>query len=112
MSPEKSPRATATGCATSAAKQRLPWPPPAGWPTSKLIAPYVAILDADDVWMSQKLERQVELFHSDQRLGLVYCDAIYFTDRGDSYRLFKLAPPHRGRLSGNCCTGTSSSRRR
>ena len=61
---------------------------------------YVAILDADDIWLPQKLERQVELFESDPQLGMTYCDAIYFDDGGDRHRLFALTRPHRGEVFG------------
>lgn len=37
-------------------------------------APYIALLDADDIWLRGKLERQLEVFNnsSDTRLGVVY----------------------------------------
>ncbi len=35
-------------------------------------APLVAFLDADDLWLPAKLERQVALFRADPALGLVY----------------------------------------
>jgi len=37
-------------------------------------APYIALLDADDVWLRGKLEQQLEVFNnsSDPRLGVVY----------------------------------------
>src|SRR5262249_57319122 len=35
-------------------------------------APLVAFLDADDVWMPAKLERQLALFRADPELGVSY----------------------------------------
>jgi glycosyltransferase involved in cell wall biosynthesis len=35
---------------------------------------WVALLDCDDVWHPEKLERQIELVERDPSLGLVYCD--------------------------------------
>jgi glycosyltransferase involved in cell wall biosynthesis len=61
---------------------------------------FFAILDADDVWLPQKLERQMELFDADADVGMTYCDALYFDDGGDRNRLFKLTVPHRGRVFG------------
>ena len=61
---------------------------------------YVAILDADDIWRPQKLERQLELFRSDPQVGMTYCDATYFDDSGDRYRLFRRTTPHRGQVFG------------
>jgi glycosyltransferase involved in cell wall biosynthesis len=37
---------------------------------------YIAFLDADDVWMPEKLEKQVELLESDSEIGLCYTGAI------------------------------------
>ena len=62
---------------------------------------FIAILDADDVWHPEKLERQLELFNADPEVGMTYCDAIYFDDGGDRNQLFKLTTPHRGRVFGN-----------
>ena len=61
---------------------------------------YVAILDADDVWLPEKLERQLQLFRDDPQLGMAYSDAIYFDDGGDRYQLFKLTRPYRGKVFG------------
>ena len=62
---------------------------------------FFAILDADDVWLPEKLERQVELFNADADLGMTYCDAVYFDGVENRNRLFKLTNPHRGRVFGN-----------
>lgn len=35
-------------------------------------APFVAFLDADDVWRPEKLERQLARFHTDPALGVVF----------------------------------------
>ncbi len=61
---------------------------------------YIAILDADDIWLPEKLERQLDLFDADPDVGLTYCDAIYFDDMSEGDRLFKLTSPCRGRVFG------------
>ena len=45
-------------------------------------SPYIAFLDADDLWLPNKLERQFELMNSNPRLGLVFSDAEYFGGDG------------------------------
>lgn len=65
---------------------------------------YIALLDADDVWMPEKLEKQVQLFRSNPNLGMAFCDSIYFDSTGDRYRLFTLTPPHRGQIFGQLLT--------
>ena len=34
---------------------------------------FIAFLDADDVWLPEKLERQIEKFNQDSEVGLVHC---------------------------------------
>jgi glycosyltransferase involved in cell wall biosynthesis len=34
---------------------------------------YIAFLDADDIWLPEKLERQIEKFKADAEIGLVHC---------------------------------------
>lgn len=34
---------------------------------------YIAFLDSDDVWLSQKLEKQVEILENDENIGFVVC---------------------------------------
>jgi glycosyltransferase involved in cell wall biosynthesis len=37
---------------------------------------YIAFLDADDVWLPKKLERQMRLFAQDPRVAMVHCGLI------------------------------------
>jgi len=38
---------------------------------------FLAFLDCDDLWLAQKLKKQIPLF-DDPEVGLVYCDTIFF----------------------------------
>lgn len=38
---------------------------------------YVAYLDDDDIWLPEKIEKQVNLLKQDTRIGLVYCGRLY-----------------------------------
>jgi len=56
---------------------------------------FVAFLDGDDVWLPEKLERQVGLFRTDPDLGVVFCLRGYIDPAGK--RIQGNAPcPHRG----------------
>jgi glycosyltransferase involved in cell wall biosynthesis len=45
---------------------------------------YIAFLDHDDLWLPEKLEKQVELLDSNKELGLVYSDSyIIIDEEGD-----------------------------
>lgn len=59
---------------------------------------YIAFLDHDDLWLPSKLEKQIALFENNPDLGLVYCDTIFFNDKGDIYRLYERYKPFRGRV--------------
>ena len=39
---------------------------------------YIAFLDCDDIWLPQKLEKQMALFENDPELGLVFSDVFSF----------------------------------
>ena len=58
---------------------------------------YLAILDCDDVWLPEKLERQVSLLERDQALGLVFSDC-HFMDPSDTFQgtFFQRVPPPAG----------------
>lgn len=43
----------------------------------------IAFLDADDIWLPLKLERQVERFLDDPELGLVHCGMQEINDKGE-----------------------------
>ncbi|MFC1904253.1 glycosyltransferase family 2 protein [Chloroflexota bacterium] len=44
---------------------------------------YITFLDDDDLWLSEKLERQVELLDSNKELGLVYSDSYMINGDGN-----------------------------
>jgi glycosyltransferase involved in cell wall biosynthesis len=43
---------------------------------------YLAFLDSDDIWLPQKLEKQIARFEADPELGLVHCGAERFDESG------------------------------
>ncbi|MBI1915861.1 MAG: glycosyltransferase [Planctomycetes bacterium] len=45
-------------------------------------APLIAFLDADDVWLPDKLDRQVARFAADPELGVVYADRLLMDAEG------------------------------
>jgi glycosyltransferase involved in cell wall biosynthesis len=57
---------------------------------------FIAFLDCDDLWLPEKLERQLVLFE-DPEVGLVYCDTVFFNNRGDEKRSYQGVLPARGR---------------
>lgn len=59
---------------------------------------FIAFLDCDDVWLPEKLERQVALFRANPRVGLVCTDTVMFTGAKELNRLFEHAHPARGRV--------------
>ena len=60
---------------------------------------FVAFLDADDLWIADKLERQLPLFAGRPSVGVVYSD--YACMDGDGRPLHKNPTHmHRGRISG------------
>jgi hypothetical protein len=51
--------------------------------------PYIAHIDADDLWLSKKLEYQMSVFEQDPTIGIVGSMCRYFGDSND----FKILPP-------------------
>jgi glycosyltransferase involved in cell wall biosynthesis len=56
---------------------------------------YIAFLDCDDLWLPEKLARQIPLF-ADPEVGLVYSDTVFFNGRGDEKRSYGGVLPGRG----------------
>lgn len=56
----------------------------------------IAFLDCDDIWMPEKLAKQVPLFLADEEVGLVYSDTVFFNDNGVEKRLYATRKPYRG----------------
>jgi glycosyltransferase involved in cell wall biosynthesis len=44
---------------------------------------YLAFVDGDDIWLPQKLERQIECFKRNNDLGFVFTNAIMFNAEGE-----------------------------
>ena len=57
---------------------------------------WVALLDADDVWLPTYLEEQLAAFDADPGLDLVYSDAMLFGDGGLAGRTFMETCPSSG----------------
>lgn len=86
-------------------------------------APYIALLDADDVWLASKLAKQLELFNQSQNdpssktiLGAVYCGYTLIDQNSDQIvgKNLIVHPTLRGNiyrqlLTGNFISGSGSS---
>src|SRR5678816_3554086 len=60
---------------------------------------YVALLDCDDLWLPDKLEKQVLLMEKNASLGLVFSDASFIDAEGRAFdTFFRKIPPPRGDL--------------
>ena len=59
---------------------------------------YIAILDSDDIWLPEKLARQIPLLEKNPAVGLVYSDTVIFDRHGDKYRYFQFIKPERGMI--------------
>ncbi len=44
---------------------------------------YIAFLDGDDLWMPDKLEKQLQMFQAHPEYGLVFSNAISFDEQGN-----------------------------
>jgi glycosyltransferase involved in cell wall biosynthesis len=60
---------------------------------------FLAILDSDDVWLPDKLEKQVPHFEN-EKVGLSYSNTIYFNNDGKSFTLYKKMMP-KGKIFQN-----------
>jgi len=56
---------------------------------------FIGILDVDDLWLPEKLEKQLPLFE-DPDVGLVVNNSMYFDEEGDQFDCFSKSPPKRG----------------
>ena len=61
---------------------------------------YIAILDIDDIWLPEKLDRQLPLLEDNPQVALAYSNCIFFDDTGDRRRLFDRCRPYRGQVFG------------
>ena len=61
-------------------------------------APLVAFLDADDVWMPAKLEKQLAVFRAQPEAGVVFCLRSLIDDLGKPLPPRPISRPFRGRV--------------
>jgi len=60
---------------------------------------FVAFLDADDVWMPERLERHLRVMREHQDVGMVYGPTLYWYSWSDQPGLPDAPPDHAGNLS-------------
>lgn len=59
---------------------------------------YIAFLDCDDIWLPEKIEKQIPLFEQNSKVGLVFCDTFLFNNKGKSRQIYKNNKPPKGRI--------------
>ena len=72
-------------------------------------APFIALLDADDVWLADKLNKQLVIFNqsNDDQLGLVYCGYSLINQNSNPLpsSIGIIKPKLRGEVSKKLLTG-------
>lgn len=58
-----------------------------------LTAPYICVLDVDDVWLPNKLATQIQIMESNPHVGVCYANTIYFNNDGDIRLAYKKPMP-------------------
>jgi glycosyltransferase involved in cell wall biosynthesis len=53
---------------------------------------YIAFIDHDDIWMPEKLERQIPLFQNNEKVAIVISNAIQFNEKGNNSLFCKKKP--------------------
>lgn len=66
---------------------------------------FIAFIDHDDIWLPEKLEKQIPLFDKNPGVGLVICDTIFFNKKGDVKQLYVKKKPPIGNVFRNLLTG-------
>ena len=60
---------------------------------------YIAFLDCDDIWLPDKLEKQIEIFNTNRDVMLVYSDCYIVDSNGNKMRTaFESQKPVRGNI--------------
>ena len=59
---------------------------------------FIAFLDCDDIWLPQKLEKQVALLEKDSEVALVFSDMMIFDGSKDIYQYLGKHKPPRGNV--------------
>ena len=57
---------------------------------------FIAFLDCDDLWLPEKLEKQISPFWTDPEIGIVICNSIYFNNKGYETQNFSSTKPPTG----------------
>ncbi|MBF0546927.1 MAG: glycosyltransferase [Candidatus Riflebacteria bacterium] len=62
---------------------------------------FIAFLDSDDLWLPEKISRQVEFLHKNKQFGMVYSDCEYFeiSESGNPIKKKVRVNPHQGWIS-------------
>lgn len=61
---------------------------------------FIALIDQDDLWYPEKLEKQIILLSQNSKLGMVYCDAlsVYEDGSGPTSKWSELHVPQTGKV--------------
>lgn len=63
---------------------------------------YIALLDHDDIWESNKLYLQVKILDNNKEIGVVFSDGYAINDKKKRlFRFSKNSKPYRGRVENN-----------
>lgn len=54
---------------------------------------YLAFLDSDDIWLPEKLEKQMAIFKKNPQVGLVFSDVMYFNKKGNIFSAYQNKKP-------------------